>query len=177
MTLVEQARKFAEQAHYGQFRKYNLEPYINHPIRVALKVSKYTTDENVVVAAVLHDVVEDCDVSFKTIREEFGYNVMELVYYLTNPSKNFPFLRRGERKAIDRHQLAASPSPVQLIKVIDRIDNLKDMSGGPSDFKQLYARESLQLVEVLTLAPDDLRKELTCLAEDLLAKNSTAIAF
>lgn len=158
--LISEAREFAYKCHEGQFRKYHNQPYIVHPARVAKEVSKYTDSEYVVAAAWLHDVVEDCGVSFGTIAEKFGMPVSTLVGWLTNPSKTSPHLNRAARKEMDRNHIGNSPAEAQLIKVVDRLDNLNDIVQGPKDFQKLYAKESILLANVLKLAPENLVKEL-----------------
>jgi (p)ppGpp synthase/HD superfamily hydrolase len=168
MTLVEKAENFARDAHKNQLRKYNGEPYIVHPERVATRTAKYTDDEKVIAAAWLHDVVEDCQVSLKEIEEEFGFKVATVVGWLTNPSHDFPHLKRVARKEMDRHHLYSSPAEAQLIKAIDRIDNLNDIKLAKDSFKILYAKESLALAGVLTKAPASLVEELKCTVDALL---------
>lgn len=77
--LVFDAIEFARKAHFGQTRKNSDEPYVNHPIEVMEIVSTMTDDKNVLTAAVLHDTVEDTDVTLEEIRERFGDRVAELV--------------------------------------------------------------------------------------------------
>jgi len=76
--LIEKAYQFASNKHSGQFRKNGL-PYIIHPVAVALILAKLGFDENVVSAALLHDVIEDCGVELKEIEETFNLSVAEMV--------------------------------------------------------------------------------------------------
>ena len=85
LTTVEFARRFAEQSHAGQVRKYTGEAYITHPIRVAELVNEHVQDDNVLCAALLHDVVEDCEVTIEEIEQLFGGEIAEYVWYLTKP--------------------------------------------------------------------------------------------
>ncbi len=162
------AGEYAEQAHYGQFRKYTGEPYIVHPERVALRVSAYTEDQNVIDAAWLHDVIEDCDISYDQLENYFNGEVAWLVLCLTNKSKDFD-LNRTQRKALDRSMIRGKGPKVHLIKVIDRIDNLQDIDQRSGSFGQLYAKESLALADALIDAPPDLLKELRSLAGEILS--------
>jgi hypothetical protein len=141
---------FATEAHNGQVRKYNGRPYITHPMRVAHAALMLDCPLRVIAAAWLHDVVEDCPVTFQTIEEEFGTDVCELVRELTNPSKACPHLRRAERKAMDREHIAKASRWAKVLKLLDRTDNILEMDGCGDDFLALYAKESMQLVDAIT---------------------------
>ena len=79
MELVSQAIVFATKAHDGMKRKKSENPYILHPLEAAVIVSTMTDDQNLIAAAVLHDVVEDTDISIEEIEKHFGKRVRELV--------------------------------------------------------------------------------------------------
>ena len=79
MELVSEAIAFAVRAHDGMRRKKSNAPYILHPMEAAVIVGSMTDDHNVIAAAVLHDVVEDTDVTIEEIEEKFGKRVRELV--------------------------------------------------------------------------------------------------
>lgn len=85
--MLEEAILFAASKHSGQFRKGNGEPYILHPISVLLLLNKYKKSKNqflLASAAVLHDVVEDCDISIEEIATKFGYRIASIVDELTS---------------------------------------------------------------------------------------------
>jgi hypothetical protein len=87
---------------------------------------------------------------------------------MTNPSKG---LRgsRVEKKAIDRdHWAAITDANAQWLKAEDRLDNLRDAWAGPKDWRIVYAKESSALIDVLTLAPDDIRKDCYNVIDHLL---------
>lgn len=145
------AAQFAAKAHWGQLRKFSGRPYIEHPARVAtgvmlLRNSKLLC-EDIVCAAWMHDVLEDCP--GVEIPAYFGAWVQRLVQGLTNPSKQHPTLPRNERKAMDRQHLKNCEGWVQIIKLIDRIDNVRELDQAPADFRSLYIRESELLCEAL----------------------------
>ena len=79
MELVSEAIVFAVKAHDGMRRKKSDAPYILHPMEAAVIVGTMTEDQNLIAAAVLHDVVEDADIPLKEIEEKFGARVRELV--------------------------------------------------------------------------------------------------
>lgn len=153
-------------------RRYSGTPYIVHPERVAKRTSQYTNNEIVIIAAWLHDVVEDCGVSIETLTGKFNKNVATLVTELTNPSKQFPQFNRKKRKTIDRGHIAEASAEAQLIKVIDRIDNLNELSDNEIDFQILYATESLELAKVLKKAPQVLVDELKTICYSVLNEHS-----
>ncbi len=162
MDLILRAARFAETAHRGQPRKYHGAPYIEHPGRVAARISRHRlATPSLVAAAWLHDVLEDCPVTPEELITEFGMEVRELVGWLTNPSKAHPDLPRAQRKAIDRDHIAASRSGARLIKLADRADNLRDMRDAPTSFLRVYVPESEALLEVLAGTTDtELEQEL-----------------
>ena len=79
MELVSEAISFAVKAHDGMRRKNSNNPYILHPMEAAVIAGTMTTDQEVIAAAILHDVVEDADIAIEEIEEKFGKRVRELV--------------------------------------------------------------------------------------------------
>ena len=77
--MIEEAAEFAREAHRGMFRKGTEIPYIVHPIETAVIVASFTDDEEVIAAALLHDVVEDTDVTGEELEHRFGPRVAGLV--------------------------------------------------------------------------------------------------
>jgi (p)ppGpp synthase/HD superfamily hydrolase len=148
--LIINAAQFAAQAHANQKRKWTKTPYIEHPMRVAGRVCMIEgCDEEMVAAAWLHDVSEDCGTPIGQLERRFGETVANLVQELTNSSKKFPHLSRAQRKEMDRNILACASTPAKLIKCVDRIDNLQEMTGAEASFVSLYVAESLLLAQVL----------------------------
>jgi len=78
IELVRKAYRFADEAHLGQLRK-NGEPYITHPIAVATQCTEWKLDAQALMAALMHDVMEDCGVTKADLIEKFGSSVAELV--------------------------------------------------------------------------------------------------
>jgi len=80
MNNIKKALYFACEKHDGQYRKGGRIPYIAHPVLVVFGVQKYTSDEDVIATALLHDVLEDCpDVSIDILQKEFGDRITNLV--------------------------------------------------------------------------------------------------
>jgi len=113
-----------------------------------LRMKSVTDDPAMLAAAVLHDVIEDCEVTANEIEREFGVVVAALVEMLTNPSKGSTAPRR-ERKIMDINHIAGCPIEVRIIKLADRIDNLHDLKGVKKDFMELLLQESEVLYAVL----------------------------
>jgi (p)ppGpp synthase/HD superfamily hydrolase len=111
--------------------------------------------EEVVAAAWLHDVIEDCDDYRKRMLANFPKHTVELVIGLTNPSKTRTDLKRAERKALDREHIAKGSYWVKVIKLIDRIDNIRDMGAADAGFRRLYGEESLKLLHAVEALPSD----------------------
>ena len=164
------AAQVAAKAHEKQFRKYHAGvPYIIHPIRVAGLVATHPmATEDMVVEAVLHDTLEDTDITEKELIKYFNNNVVYFVRCLTNPSKQFKDRPRAERKAMDREHIRSMPWEVRLIKLIDRLDNIMDMNccpDAPEDFDQLYRAETVELYKVLVGTDVDFEGQLIAAVE------------
>ena len=156
----------AYRAHDGQHRKYNGAPYIGHPHQVYSRVAwwKALPEKQWLLmarAAWLHDVKEDCPhITDEEIIQAAGEDGFKLVCELTNPSKGSRAPRRV-RKQMDRDHLAHVSWEAKIIKLFDRIVNLRDMEKCPEkDFIGLYASESMALYEILKDADEGLAKEL-----------------
>lgn len=155
--LVIRALFFARQAHEAirQRRKYTNEPYWLHPLSVARRVAAVVSDETVIAAALLHDVVEDTPVTLAQIEDLFGPRVARLVEELTNVSRPEDGAR-AVRKAKDlQHTAQASPNG-QTAKLGDLIDNAESILRHDRAFARVYLREKQALLDVLTQGHPDL---------------------
>ena len=152
-NIVERARVFATAAHaaVGQTRKYTGEPYVVHPIEVSELVASVGGTEAMVAAALLHDVLEDTEVTVDVLEELFGSEVADLVLWLTDISKPEDG-NRSTRKALDRQHSAAAPAAAQTIKVADLISNTRTIVEFDPGFAKTYLEEKRLLLEVLTRA-------------------------
>lgn len=161
--LIVRAAKIAAEAHRSQVRKYTNDPYVFHPMRVAGRITllfKATPIE--IAAAWLHDVLEDSSLNEEDLKDRgMPPSVIAYVKALTNPSKAMPKgTPRATRKATDFEHLARQPVWVRTIKLIDRIDNLMELSWSDKDFMALYCQESRGLAEAIGDAEPELKKEL-----------------
>lgn len=159
MDLIIRAAQYAAQKHAGQKRKFNDRPYITHPIRVAGRVATHEiATKELVAAAFLHDVVEDCNVPLAEIENFFGQYVAGVVEDLTN-DKDVKG-NRAERKKANREKIKGICLESKLVKLIDRIDNLYEMPESDG-FALIYAKESILLLdECLTGVDAELEAEL-----------------
>jgi (p)ppGpp synthase/HD superfamily hydrolase len=145
--LTNQARLFAAAAHAGQVRKYTNEPYINHPAAVVALVAIRPHTPEMLVAAWLHDAVEDTNVTLGQIRHLFGDTVARLVDELTDVSRPEDG-SRSKRKALDRAHTAKASPDAKTIKLADLIDNTKSITEHDPDFARVYLAEKALLLEV-----------------------------
>ena len=147
--LVKKALEFASDAHNGQTRKYTGEPYIVHPIEVMELVREVIDDPEVLAAALLHDVVEDCPVSIKDIEDKFGPRVASMVDDLTDVSKPEDG-NRATRKELDRQHSAKASPDAQSVKLADLISNSMSIVKDDPNFAKVYMKEKALLLGVLT---------------------------
>ena len=120
-VLIPQAAAFAEKAHDGQMRKGPGEvPYFTHPCAVAQLVAKYSSNPELVIAAYLHDTIEDCHVSYKEIADRFGTQVADHVQALTNDEG---LLEKEGKVPYMRKKLLGLPSDTLLVKLCDTLHN------------------------------------------------------
>ena len=155
--------------HTGQDRKYTEVPYIVHPLRVMQIVRSVSDNEDMLIAAVLHDVVEDTQVKIATIDKQYGKSVADLVWWLTDVSVPEDGNRKT-RKAIDREHTANAPAEAQTIKLADLIDNTASITKHDPDFAHVYMREKELLLEVLTLGDRKLHTQASGLVQQYQEK-------
>ena len=143
---VRRAYRFADEAHLGQIRN-NGEPYITHPIAVAQQCAEWKLDAQALMAALLHDAIEDCGVTKPELIERFGASVADLVDGLTKLEK-LEFNTREENQAESfRKMLLAMARDVRviLIKLADRTHNMRTLSDVP---RTKWARISSETLDI-----------------------------
>lgn len=156
---------FAERCHRAQVRKYTAEPYIVHPLEVASIVATVTDDENVIAAALLHDVVEDCGITFQQITRAFNKEVMQLVHEVTDVSRK-EHGNRTVRKTLDREHIARASPNGKTIKLADLISNTHSIVRHDPDFAKVYLSEKRELLKVLKEGNRTLYYRASALVED-----------
>lgn len=136
MDRLQEALEFATNAHGGQVRKYTFEPYINHPIEVMNIIRSVPHTEDMLIAALNHDVFEDCGVKLYDIKKKFGWQVMCYVNDLSDVSKPEDGNREA-RKTLDRQWIAESSPESKTIKLADLISNSKSICEHDKDFAKV----------------------------------------
>lgn len=122
--VIFDAIEFAARAHRGQFRKATPVPYIVHPLAVAEALIGWGATAPVVAAGLLHDVVEDTEVTLDDVARAFGPEVAALVAVVTEPDKALPWEARKEHTIA---ALRAGPAEAIAIACADKLDNLRTM--------------------------------------------------
>jgi len=130
MSLILKALEFAAQKHRDQRRKdKNASPYINHPIQLAnvLRQEGGVADPVVIAAALLHDTVEDTETTWQELRGEFGDEIASIVQEVTDVQWLKKIVRKRLQVAKARHASQAA----RLVKLADKICNLRDVAARP----------------------------------------------
>lgn len=131
-TLFDEAVKFATEAHHGTERRGKGYPYIIHPMEAASIVATMTNDPEMLAAAMLHDTVEDTDVTIEQIRKQFGDRVAELVQHETAPADES--LTWRERKSLQIKQLTEAPHDSKIVALGDKLSNMRGIA---LDYEQI----------------------------------------
>ncbi len=143
---IKAAFHFGDQAHLGQYRQSG-EPYITHPVAVAEICAHWKLDAQAIMAALLHDVIEDQGVTKAELAERFGPTVAELVDGLSKLDK-MEFRSREEAQAENfRKMLLAMARDVRVIfiKLADRLHNMRTLDAVPAEKRRRVARETIDI--------------------------------
>ena len=149
---VNRAYYFAEQAHHGQFRLSG-EPYVTHPLAVAGILADMHMDHQSLMAAMLHDVIEDTGIDKLTIQGQFGQTVADLVDGVSKLNQ-IEFDTFAEKQAEDFQKMAlamAKDIRVILVKLADRLHNMRTLGALELDKRQRIARETLDMYAPIAL--------------------------
>lgn len=146
VEIVAQAYVVAEQAHAGQMRRSG-QPYITHPVEVARILAEVGMDHESIMVALLHDVLEDTDVDKDFLDKNFGSSVAELVDGVSKLTQ-IKFVSRQEAQAENfRKMLLAMVRDIRVIivKLADRLHNMRTLGALPREKKRRIARETLDI--------------------------------
>jgi GTP diphosphokinase / guanosine-3',5'-bis(diphosphate) 3'-diphosphatase len=143
---VERAYLFAKEAHGNQAR-YTGEPYITHPVTVAQILAQMRMDPQTIMAAILHDVVEDTPIKQSEIVEKFGNEVADLVDGVTKLTQiHFENYAQAQAENFRKMVMAmASDIRVILVKLADRLHNMRTLYGMPPDKRRRISLETLEI--------------------------------
>ncbi len=169
IRLVKRAYFYADQAHVGQTRRSG-EPYIHHPLAVANILADMHMDAQSLMAAMLHDVIEDTAIPKEALAEQFGDTVSQLVDGVSKLT-HIKFETRAEQQAENFQKMAlamAKDIRVILVKLADRLHNMRTLDALPSAKKRRIAKETLDIYAPISnrLGISNIRMEL----EDLCFK-------
>lgn len=166
VMLVKNAYEFARKAHEGHTR-YSGEPYINHLVSVATMLAEIGMGARTVAAGLLHDTIEDTGTTLVTIREQFGDEVAFLVEGVTKLGSVRYYGSDRHNESLRKLFVATSQDiRVLIIKLIDRLHNMKTFEHVPKDKQLRIARETLEIYVPVAhrLGMGRIRKELEDLA-------------
>jgi guanosine-3',5'-bis(diphosphate) 3'-pyrophosphohydrolase len=154
VALVNEAYSFAQSAHQGQTRLSG-EPFLEHPVSTALFLAELHLDAPTLAAALLHDVMEDCDVKYADLRKKFGDEVSQLVDGVTKLSRMDLITaengvsrgyEHGQAESLRKMLVAmAQDIRVVLIKLADRLHNMRTLKAHSPEKRIAIARETLEI--------------------------------
>lgn len=152
LDLIKDAFYYAKERHEGQFRKSG-EPYIVHPLDVAITLAEYQTDPSTIIAGLLHDVVEDTDATFDDLKARYGEEVALVVEGVTK-LKQYKF-KGGDQEEdkvkaqAQNHQrmllAMAKDIRVIIVKLADRLNNIRTLKSLPEEKQVRMARETMDI--------------------------------
>ena len=166
-ALIRKAYDYAYDKHKDQKRKSG-EPYYVHVLNVAYELAKLEVDPNTICAGLLHDVIEDCEVTKEEFIEEFGEEIYEIVEAVTKIS-NLKFADEKEYQATNHRKILiamAKDVRVILVKLVDRLHNMRTLEYLPEEKQKRIARETLDVYAPIAhrLGIAEIKNELEDLA-------------
>ena len=176
LPRIEAAYELAKKAHEGQVRSSG-DPYISHPIAVAVILVGLGMDSDTIIGGLLHDVVEDTSVTLEDIEKQFGADVAELVDGVTKLA-NIPYSSRAEQQAENvRKMLLAMAKDVRvvIIKLADRLHNMRTLDFRIPEKQRVKSLETMEIYAPLAhrLGIRSVKEEL----EDLSLKHLDPVAY
>ena len=172
--LLEKAYNFASDGHMNQKRASG-EPYITHPLQVALYLSDLSMDLETIIAAILHDLIEDTDITYKNIKKEFGSDVANIVDGVTKLDKiQYNSNEEAKAEAIRKMVIAMSKDiRVLILKLADRLHNIQTIEYLADHKQERIASETLYVYAPLAhrLGLQNIKHILEDISFGLLHKN------
>jgi guanosine-3',5'-bis(diphosphate) 3'-pyrophosphohydrolase len=164
--LTRDAYELLVETHAGQRQKVNGRPYVEHPISVAADVSQAGFEPEMVAAALLHDIVENSDVTVEDVRERFGDRVAELVDAMTDISDVEPY---EHRKELHRERIVAAGSEAAAIFGADKLNNVRAL-------REAYAEEGEEVARRFK-QPLDTKMRVWVADADLISRYAAAVPY
>lgn len=159
-----EALKFIREKHAGQVRKFDHKPYIVHPIRVSKFIKKFKGNskhiDELMIAALLHDTLEDTNTTVLEIKKKFGNLVASLVKELTSDADKIEKL--GKSLYLSKKMTEELTDYALVLKLADRLDNTNDFKIADPKFVAKYAAETGKIIESLE------KRELTSTQKNIL---------
>lgn len=131
MYIIDKALQIASKAHRNQCRKNTDTPYIAHPAAVGMMVLRAGYSEDAVAAAILHDTVEDTELTLEDIEQEFGGKIAEIVAGCSEPDKSLPWKERKEHTVVF---LKTASKEIRAVACADKLHNIRSII---QDYKQV----------------------------------------
>ena len=145
--MKRKAKRFAEKAHKGQYRKFEGVPFVEHPKAVAALVKSVTgATREMITAALLHDTVEDTSATLSDIRNRFGDRVANFVKELTTDKEKRDEFGKAKYLGL---KMAGMSDKALTIKLCDRYHNVRKIEETPEDFRTRYSRETRETLSIL----------------------------
>ena len=140
LALVKKAIHWAKKYHNGQFRKSG-EPFYTHPLEVAYMVSNYNLKTDVIIASILHDIIEDTEVTVEMIQDDFGWRIAEMVDRLTRDKPGGIKLSVEE---VLNNAYYLKDMEVLLIKLFDRLHNMQTIGTKSEETRKKITEETFK---------------------------------
>ena len=144
--LLTKAYELAKKYHVAQYRKSG-EPFVSHPLEVAKILAEIELDQTSIIAAILHDLIEDTEFTYEKVKKEFGATVADIINGVTKLAK-IVFSSREERQVENLRKMIIAMSEdvrIILIKLADRLHNMRTLSSVSKEKRQLKAMETLEV--------------------------------
>lgn len=164
--IVHEAYGLLVSKHAGQRQKVNGRPYVEHPIAVAADVGNAGFDPEMVAAALLHDIVEDSDVTLEDLREQFGERVTSLVEAMTDTAEIEPYERR---KTLHRDRVVESGPEAAAIFAADKLNNVRAL-------RAAYAEEG-EVVVARFKQPLDTKLRVWVADAEMVSRHAAAVPY
>ena len=146
LALIKEAYEFANLKHQGQFRMSN-DPYIQHPLEVAFMLASLRTGPATIVAGILHDILEDTDTTKEELEAKFGSDVANIVDGVTKIGR-LKYMTEAKVLAKNHQKILlamAKDIRVVIVKLVDRIHNMRTLEFLPVENQKRIAQETLDL--------------------------------